>query len=468
MGSSSTYPFRFYGARPGDWFEAACGGHLWEAQFKAPLDAPARARVAQALQQGLVFRTSIARSQRSTRFSGRWMLLALGEAGEDSDLFWDDVAGLWGAVHDAVPIEEIHYAGTTEDSYPDEWSQWSREQKEDPGPAPAWPDLDLNLDFYGAGIERLEVAIEEDDAFDRLARAPAAKAAVATTTLLRLVPTPTAQRPERPRYSMAAVERSRATSWARPIGHDGRFFALQMKGKRYAPALVDSAGIRLLAGVGTAPTWSYDVSPDGQTLFLGREGASFLVALADGTLRPGPKPEVKPGSMAVAGDLFVLQQTLPTGDVLDLWRAGPRWKRLVRVPSDAYSFLQSIPGQPVIVATSKGAADPTLFLLVTAEGFQVLGRWAQPVKELHARDGRICLLAGAGDTFERALETTGDGSAELVSAGTYVTLLGLEEAIAAARSAPHLVADLRAAALPLGVTIDADLVAPLAVAAEDP
>jgi hypothetical protein len=162
-----SYPFRFYGARPGDWFEGASCGHFFEVQFETAPDAAARTRIAHAFERAAAG-SWIQSDCEAWLWAGDWALLAVGEKSDGSEErdFFEDVQGAFRAVHEACAIAEVHYGGTREPNARDGWSTWSTQQKPAPGPAPEWPGLDLNADVYGGRIERRSIAVAEDAAFE--------------------------------------------------------------------------------------------------------------------------------------------------------------------------------------------------------------------------------------------------------------------------------------------------------------
>ncbi len=267
---------------------------------------------------------------------------------------------------------------------------------------------------------------------------PALAAAEAAGRVV-LLKAPPELEPTREPYSRPVMRLAHSTIWSRPIGH-GRFFALQSRGGRYLPVVVDSEGIHEL-DVGTAPSWCWNMSADAHTLLLAHGKRAYRVQLRGGPVveklsrQPG-----KVGEVVDLGDrLVVVEQVVDGQTVLDvLVKKGSRWRRSARVPCRGFEFLCAVPERKLLVVTEGDSAGPrpTLLLAVAEDGMRLLGSSALPVRKLYVRDGEVVLLSRIDDDLLEEFETDGR-NLELVTRKCDVVLVAnLDAAVDKALQGP--------------------------------
>lgn len=452
------YPFRFYGAYPNDWFEGACCGHSWEVEFLSTLDAEARQKLAGLLSSAESMYQSIDIRCCPCSFSGSWLLITMGEQalGEieddwevdpDANEFWLEVEDLWRMVHRELPIVEIHFRGVREPGSPDEWSSWSVARKSFPGPAPKWPGGVMDVDYFGRGMKRFKALVEEDQEFELSRSVPVVSLnseEVPAWTVMdgRIVLSPAGDEfaPRGESYQEQVRSLAEQTVWSRPIGH-GRFFALELQGSEYAPAVVDVNGIHQL-DVGTAPGWYWDISCDGQTLLLARGGSVFRVHLDSLKIEKLPQQEGEVYSMADFGEQFAVQQSLKTGEVIDLLRKeGDVWQRQSRVLSRKYSFFRAVPGRRLLVATDddQSSERPGLYLAVAPDGLRLLGTSAFPVQLIWEQNDQLVILSREQEALLKEFISDDISLSLVTKRGDLLLLNNLEQAM----TSSDIVHDLR-------------------------
>jgi hypothetical protein len=156
--------FRFYGDDPGDWIDGADGGHRYELHFRQPPDADARLAIARAFEEALAgggVRTDFG----PWLWAGSWALFRVGEAqqGRALEKFFPDMADALDAVHEVAPLVEVHYANARAPGYGDDWAPLSSRA---PEPAPAWPNDDLSVGYFGGRWHRQPVPTSTDESFE--------------------------------------------------------------------------------------------------------------------------------------------------------------------------------------------------------------------------------------------------------------------------------------------------------------
>lgn len=105
------FPYLFYGANPGDWYEGANDGHRYEVRFREPPDAASRAQLARIYESELRQGPASAATE-PWLWSGPWALFAIGErwtsAGRSA---FAQVERMLDRVHAIVPVRQVVFWG---------------------------------------------------------------------------------------------------------------------------------------------------------------------------------------------------------------------------------------------------------------------------------------------------------------------------------------------------------------------
>ncbi len=169
------FPFLFYGADAGDWFE---GAHSYEVRFQDAPTPKTRIAIARAFERakGKQVKTSLG----AWRWSGAWAQFSL-DQGEDEDdngprEFFYQVRKQLEAIHDVAPLAEVVLHGVREIYRGDRWTEWTVACQPVPTAAPDWdPGYDYAMGPLDRHQERLDGApVVTDPSFER-ARKEAAK-----------------------------------------------------------------------------------------------------------------------------------------------------------------------------------------------------------------------------------------------------------------------------------------------------
>lgn len=185
----ASFPFRFYGIEPRDWFEGANLGHLYELQFVKAPSAATRRSIAEAF-EAAAFASPVDVDADPWRWSGAWVALFVGErsAGDARGTF-EAMGELCKAIHAVAPLAQVVFHGARERGT-DGWDAWSVKQQE-PTPGPAWPGLDTSMGAYGTERPARKASVSTDKAFEA--------ARVAARNKLRLA--------HRPKTGLVAVKK---------------------------------------------------------------------------------------------------------------------------------------------------------------------------------------------------------------------------------------------------------------------
>jgi hypothetical protein len=199
-----SFPFRFYGVAPRDWFEGANLGHLYELQFVTAPSATARRAIAAAF-EAAAFASPVDVDADPWRWSGAWVVLFVGErAAGDARGTFAAMGELCKAIHAVAPLAQVVFHGARERGTTG-WDAWSVKQQ-DPTPGPAWPGLDTSMGAYGTERAARKVSVSTDKAFEA--------ARVAARNKLRLA--------NRPKTGLVAVKKAPVPR-AAPRAHEKLF-----------------------------------------------------------------------------------------------------------------------------------------------------------------------------------------------------------------------------------------------------
>jgi hypothetical protein len=157
--------FRFYGDDPGDWIDGADGRHRYELHFQEAPDAGTRLAIARAFEETLAG-GGVATDHGPWLWAGSWALFRVGEVqpGRALEKFFPDMADALDAVHEAAPLVEAHYANARSPGYGDDWVPLSSQPAVEP--APAWPNDDLSVGYFGKRWLREPMPTCSDEAFE--------------------------------------------------------------------------------------------------------------------------------------------------------------------------------------------------------------------------------------------------------------------------------------------------------------
>ena len=170
-----TWPFRFYGAQPAEWYG---GGRLdYELQFVRAPTPHERAAIARAV-------ATADRGFQAVRLDGHdrwtwadrwtWLIVRTRAMEPDWDVFFQEVGALFRAVHAEWPLEQAVCRSV--DPSPqipdDEWTAWSRAQQAEIGARPRWrEDLPaIARDRYAPSGPVLPAIVSVDNDFERVRR----------------------------------------------------------------------------------------------------------------------------------------------------------------------------------------------------------------------------------------------------------------------------------------------------------
>jgi hypothetical protein len=157
--------FQFYGDDPGEWFDGADGGHRYELHFRHAPDPAMRLAIARAFEETLAG-GGVNTDAGSWLWAGPWALFRVGEAqpGRALEKFFPDMSDALDAVHEVAPLVEVHYANARASGYGDDWVPLSIRPA--PEPAPAWPNDDLSIGYFGERWRRVAMPTSTDEAFE--------------------------------------------------------------------------------------------------------------------------------------------------------------------------------------------------------------------------------------------------------------------------------------------------------------
>jgi hypothetical protein len=165
------FPFLFFGARAGDWYEGANMGHAYELVFAAAPSAQDKAAVAEAFEKALeggVVEPSDARHP--WLWSGPFALLRVGETfARDStpmrEKFFATMESALKAIHAVCPLRQATYNNMSELGKRDRWTAWSlRRQPGGPGPRP--PNDRYQRLYFDDVVDAGAPPMAPDPAFD--------------------------------------------------------------------------------------------------------------------------------------------------------------------------------------------------------------------------------------------------------------------------------------------------------------
>ncbi|APR83536.1 Hypothetical protein A7982_08885 [Minicystis rosea] len=130
---ADTYPFRFYGRRPGDWIEGANGGHLYEIRFAEALSAEDKVAIAEAFEKKLA-RGPAEAAAAPWLWADRSAQIRLGERRGRArpDAFFDAVEAMLRALHGRAPLEQVIFRGCREPFGAHPWDAWSIARRAEP------------------------------------------------------------------------------------------------------------------------------------------------------------------------------------------------------------------------------------------------------------------------------------------------------------------------------------------------
>jgi hypothetical protein len=169
MGEDS-WPFRFYGAEPADWFE---GMQDYELHFAHPPTVEERLAIARAFEDVVAECPAIDADDIWPRegwwWSGEWALCPLRRALSPDEAREFD-AGLVAAllaVHDVAPLVEVVCLTVRATGDDDEWTEASLAEQREPAAGPRWEDgVDYALPVFGKRRNRLAERPEVDPVFE--------------------------------------------------------------------------------------------------------------------------------------------------------------------------------------------------------------------------------------------------------------------------------------------------------------
>jgi hypothetical protein len=150
MTSGRSYPFRFYGSRPGDWFEGANDGHCYELCFVQTPGKETRAAIAQCFEEACLKGPVEPAWEEPWLWSDRFALLFVGERFDTGDegFFFSAIARLMESIHGIAPLEQVVFFGAREVGG-DGWERWSTSRQKEPTAGPAYPEFDFSNGVYG-------------------------------------------------------------------------------------------------------------------------------------------------------------------------------------------------------------------------------------------------------------------------------------------------------------------------------
>ena len=148
----------FYGEAPGDWYEGANLGHIYEVVFREPPSAQTKARLAKVFEKG-TSEGAVESAPHAWMWSGRWAMFFLGERDPERyrNGFFDGVRELMDSFHAAAPVAEVIFRGTRSDGtvYP-----------RSPTPGPRYPKIRLPEMFGSTTDDSLPIGAP-DEAFEK-------------------------------------------------------------------------------------------------------------------------------------------------------------------------------------------------------------------------------------------------------------------------------------------------------------
>jgi len=159
-----------------------------------------------------------------------------------------------------------------------------------------------------------------------------------------------------------------------------------------------------------------------------------------------PQQEGKVSSMADFGEMFVVQQSLKTGEVIDLLhKEGDVWKHQMRVPSRTYLLFRAVPGRSLLVATDddEGIERPGLYLAVASDGMRLLGTSTFPVQQVWEQDGELVILSREQDALLKEFISDGRSLSLVTKKGDLLLLSNLDQAMTESLASSDIVQDLR-------------------------
>ncbi len=131
----ASFPFLFFGHRPGDWASGANMGHAYEVRFRSPPDRKTRLAIAKAFETALSegpVQTSSA--SEPWLWAGHWAMFFVGERGaRDADACFQHMESAFRAIHEVAPLGEVVFGGAREHG-DGPWDRWSFAQQ----PGPSW------------------------------------------------------------------------------------------------------------------------------------------------------------------------------------------------------------------------------------------------------------------------------------------------------------------------------------------
>jgi hypothetical protein len=170
-----THPFLFYGAHPAEWYG---GGRLdYELELVTAPDAQQRIAIAAAVRDRIRGAAEIRLDTHDRwHWADRWAALVIRTNTSETDwaVFFDEVAGLFAAIHAVHPLELVvcRSVDSTEMGKEDPWTAWSLAQRPDIGPRPRWAGVSrTSHDRFAARGAELPVSSTHDAAFEAARRA---------------------------------------------------------------------------------------------------------------------------------------------------------------------------------------------------------------------------------------------------------------------------------------------------------
>lgn len=148
--AAPSHPFLFYGRRPADWLEGSNMGYRFDVRFAGALDAATAKKAETAFRKSSKRSRAVELDEKSWVVAGEWATLFVGdryvdwteENGDSIGLYdelWDDLAQAFIAVHAVAPIAEVVNRNVRDYGDTDAWSEWSIEQKAEPGAPDSGP-----------------------------------------------------------------------------------------------------------------------------------------------------------------------------------------------------------------------------------------------------------------------------------------------------------------------------------------
>jgi hypothetical protein len=169
MGEDS-WPFRFYGAEPADWFE---GLQDYELHFAHPPGPEERLAIARAFEDVVAECPAIDAEDIWPRegwwWSGEWALCPLRRATSTDEAreFDAGLVAAFLAVHDVSALVEVVCLTVRAASDDDEWTQASLAEQREPAPGPRWEDgVNYALPVFGRRRNRLAERPDVDPIFE--------------------------------------------------------------------------------------------------------------------------------------------------------------------------------------------------------------------------------------------------------------------------------------------------------------